>query len=84
MTVPRADRLAIVTAEQPVANATAQVRRNRFSEFDREITNASPSVQDVGEATPFAPVVTGVVGATVPPPPVTWNVTEWPWIGFPN
>src|SRR2546425_9418885 len=42
-----------------------------------------PSVQDVAVAIPFVPVVTGVVGTTVPPPDATANVTATPLTGFP-
>src|SRR5439155_72832 len=42
-----------------------------------------PSVHEVTAAIPFAPVVTGVVGVTVPPPDATANVTATPATGFP-
>ena len=42
-----------------------------------------PSVHDVTLAMPFVPVVTGVVGTTVPPPDATANVTATPLTGFP-
>src|SRR5207249_863033 len=42
-----------------------------------------PSVHDVTAAIPFPPVVTGVVGLTVPPPEATANVTLTPATGFP-
>src|SRR5690348_4610347 len=44
---------------------------------------AVPSVHDVTAAIPFAPVVTGVVGATVPPPEATAKVTATPLTGLP-
>src|SRR5688572_10988912 len=43
-----------------------------------------PSVHDVTAAIPFAPVVTAVVGSTVPPPEATSNMTETPATGLPN
>src|SRR5213078_1596815 len=42
-----------------------------------------PSVHDVTAAIPFAPVVTGVVGVTEPPPDATANVTLTPPTGLP-
>ena len=42
-----------------------------------------PSVHDVTAAIPFAPVVTGVVGVTVPPPEATANVTATPATALP-
>jgi hypothetical protein len=42
-----------------------------------------PRVQDVTVAIPLAPVVTGVVGTTVPPPDATANVTATPPTGLP-
>src|SRR5256885_741822 len=42
-----------------------------------------PNVQDVTVAIPLAPVVTGVVGVTVPPPDPTANVTLTPPTGLP-
>src|SRR5439155_17726403 len=42
-----------------------------------------PSVHEVTAAIPFAPVVTGVVGVTVPPPDATAKVTATPSTGFP-
>src|SRR5436190_1716986 len=42
-----------------------------------------PSVHDVTAAIPFPPVVTGVVGLTVPPPEATANVTLTPATGLP-
>src|SRR5207249_6332547 len=42
-----------------------------------------PSVHDVTAAIPFAFVVTGVVGVTVPPPEATANVTLTPATGLP-
>src|SRR5438876_11605169 len=42
-----------------------------------------PSVHDVTAAIPFAFVVTGVVGLTVPPPDATANVTLTPPTGLP-
>src|SRR5207247_2185723 len=42
-----------------------------------------PNVHDVTAAIPFAPVVTGVVGVTVPPPEATTNVTLTPATGLP-
>src|ERR1700756_268692 len=42
-----------------------------------------PSVQDGTAAIPFAAVVTGVVGFTVPPPDATANVTPTPATGLP-
>src|SRR5439155_45176 len=41
------------------------------------------SVHDVTAAIPFPPVVTGVVGLTVPPPEATANVTLTPATGLP-
>src|SRR5688572_26659702 len=43
-----------------------------------------PSVHDVTAAIPFAPVVTAVVGSTVPPPDATANVTGTPATGLLN
>ena len=43
-----------------------------------------PSVQDVTAAIPSAPVVTGVVGLTLPPPAATANVTATPATGLSN
>src|SRR5213596_3724582 len=42
-----------------------------------------PSVHEVTAAIPSAPVVTGVVGVTEPPPDATANVTATPATGFP-
>src|SRR5882724_44936 len=42
-----------------------------------------PSFHEVAAATPLALVLTGVVGATVPPPSDTWKVTNTPWMGLP-
>ena len=44
---------------------------------------ADPSVHDVAAATPFAPVGTGDVGFTDPPPEATANVTLMPATGLP-
>src|SRR5439155_374251 len=43
-----------------------------------------PRVHEVTAAVPFAFVVTGVVGLTVPPPEATANVTLTPPTGFPS
>src|SRR2546430_3713207 len=43
-----------------------------------------PSVHDVTAATPSAPVVTGLVGLTLPPPVPGANVTPTPATGLPN
>src|SRR6185503_15000567 len=45
---------------------------------------AVPSVQLVACAIPNASVATGVTGLTLPPPPVTANVTDWEGTGFEN
>src|SRR5439155_13690815 len=50
------------------------------SEFGATV---GPSVHVVTAAIPFAPVVTGVVGLTVPPPEATANVTLTPATGLP-
>src|SRR5438876_405453 len=42
-----------------------------------------PSVHDVTAAIPLLPVVTGVVGLTVPPPDAAANVTLTPPTGLP-
>src|SRR5207247_2593243 len=42
-----------------------------------------PTAHEVTAAIPSAPVVTGVVGVTVPPPDATANVTATPATGFP-
>src|SRR5207247_6757931 len=42
-----------------------------------------PSVHDCTAATPSAPVLTGVVGSTVPLPVATAKVTETPLTGLP-
>src|SRR5439155_460663 len=42
-----------------------------------------PRIQEVTAAIPFAPVVTDVVGVTVPPPDATANVTLTPPTGLP-
>src|SRR5439155_1712888 len=42
-----------------------------------------PSVHEVTAAIPSAPVVTGDVGVTVPPPDATANVTDTPATGSP-
>jgi len=42
-----------------------------------------PTVHEVTWAIPFAPVVTAVVGLTVPPPDATANVTDTPPTGLP-
>src|SRR5207248_595920 len=43
-----------------------------------------PSVHDATAATPSAPVVTGLVGLTLPPPVPGANVTPTPATGLPN
>src|SRR5207249_10024460 len=43
---------------------------------------ADPSVHDVAAATPFAPVTTGAVGFTDPPPEATAKVTLTPATGL--
>ncbi len=43
-----------------------------------------PSVQEVTVAMPLVPVITGVVGLTVPPPAPTANVTATPGTGLLN
>src|SRR3972149_3060145 len=45
---------------------------------------ARPGGPEVPAAPPAALVVTAVVGATVPPPEATANVTETPATGLPN
>src|SRR5882762_3245203 len=50
------------------------------SEFEPAV---GPRVQDVTVAIPFVPVVTGVVGTSVPPPDATANVTATPATGLP-
>jgi len=45
---------------------------------------AVPSVQDVTATIPSAPVVTGVVGFTLPPPAATTNVTATPGTALSN
>src|SRR4029078_10695772 len=43
-----------------------------------------PSSPDVTAAMPLPPVATGTAGVTIPPPPVTANVTKTPCIGLPT
>src|SRR5207247_6663943 len=42
-----------------------------------------PTAHEVTAALPSAPVLTGAVGVTVPPPDATANVTATPATGFP-
>src|SRR5206468_168636 len=46
--IPRADLLAHVAAEDPVADERPQIARDRALELDREVGDAEPSVELVG------------------------------------
>src|SRR3546814_3116799 len=46
--VPRADREAIVTAVDAVADILPEFGRNRAFEFDRQVRNAAPRIELVG------------------------------------
>jgi hypothetical protein len=43
--VPRADYLAIVASQHPVADQGPQIQRNAALQFDREIGNAAPRIE---------------------------------------
>src|SRR5206468_6871309 len=73
---PPAVPVAVNVTGLPVSEPEVAV-----SVFDPAVV---PSVQLVTAAIPFAPVVTGAVGFTVPPPDATANVTEAPGTGLSN
>src|SRR6185295_15253523 len=45
--IPRANILADVAAEQPFAHAATQLKRNRISQFDCQITDALSRIEHV-------------------------------------
>ena len=47
--IPRAGLEAVITAEDSVADGGAQLGRDRASEFDSEVGDAAPGVEDEGE-----------------------------------
>ena len=46
--IPRANILADVAAEEPIANARAQIGGNRVAKLDRQIADAARGIEDVG------------------------------------
>src|SRR3990167_3226856 len=46
--VPRADDLAVIATEHPVADQRAQIFGDRAFQFDGQVRNAAPGVQHIG------------------------------------
>src|SRR6218665_1176293 len=46
--VPRADDLAVIAAEYPIADQWAQFGGDRTFEFDGQVGNAAPRIQHIG------------------------------------
>src|SRR5439155_480326 len=70
--------VAVMLRGLPVIPLPLAVAVSRF------VPAVVPSVQDVTAAIPSAPVVTGVVGLTLPPPDPTANTTATPATGLLN
>src|SRR2546425_1133064 len=76
-----------LSAAAPLFPVAVIVRALPVSPLDEAVSvfgpAVGPRVHDVTVAMPLVPVVTAVVGVTVPPPDVTANVTATPLTGLP-